>query len=187
MVAGGTSELGQRIVTSLLKNDAEVRVISRAGSSSNKSKKLRKPGANVIQVQNWNIKELSVACPNVSCVVSALSGLKEVIMDTQKILLDAAIAAEVPRFIPSDFSIDFIKILKGSNRNLDWRREFHTYLDNTPIAATSIFNGAFAELLTNEMPMILFKFNRILYGEMLTSVWILPQWIMRLNILQGRQ
>jgi len=40
-------------------------------------------------------------------VVSALAGLRDVIVETQAALLDAAIKARVPRFIPSDFSIDF--------------------------------------------------------------------------------
>ncbi|MEO5601273.1 MAG: NmrA family NAD(P)-binding protein, partial [Cyclobacteriaceae bacterium] len=97
------------------------------------------------------------------CVVSALSGLREVIIDAQKILLDAAIAAGVSRFIPSDYSIDFTKFPIGQNRNLDWRREFHVYLDQSKISATTIFNGAFADMLTGPMPLILFKIKRILY------------------------
>jgi NmrA-like family len=110
-----------------------------------------------------NAEEISNACIGASCVVSALSGLREVIVDTQKILLDAAIAAGVPRFIPSDFSLDFTNLPAGQNRNLDFRREFHQYLDKTSIAATTIFNGPFADLLTGEMPLILFKQKRILY------------------------
>tara|TARA_R100000935_G_scaffold48632_2_gene73334 strand:- start:166 stop:1083 length:918 start_codon:yes stop_codon:yes gene_type:complete len=163
LVAGGTGDLGQRIVKFLLKMDAEVRVISRAGRSPIISEKLQKLGAHVIQIQSWDENELSKACIGVNCVVSALSGLRDVIYDAQKTLLDAAIVAGVPRFIPSDYSIDFTKFPKGSNRNLDWRREFHLYLDKSSITATSIFNGAFAELLNNEMPMILYKINRIMY------------------------
>jgi hypothetical protein len=43
------------------------------------------------------------------------------------------------------------------------RREFHLYLDKAPIEATTIFNGPFMDLLTDQMPMILFKKNKILY------------------------
>jgi hypothetical protein len=45
--------------------------------------------------------------------VSALSGLREVIVDAQKVLLDAAVAASVPRFIPSDYSLDFTEFKDG--------------------------------------------------------------------------
>ena len=98
-----------------------------------------------------------------ACVISALSGLREVIVDTQTLLLDAAVKAGVPRFIPSDYSIDFTKLTPGTNRNLDLRREFHERLDKAPIAATSILNGMFTDLLTGEAPVILFKFKRVVY------------------------
>jgi hypothetical protein len=69
----------------------------------------------------------------------------------------------VPRFIPSDYSIDFTKFPPGENRNLDLRRDFHQRLDKTPIRATTIFNGAFAEMLSGQMPLVLFKLKRVLY------------------------
>jgi hypothetical protein len=104
-----------------------------------------------------------MACSGASCVVSALQGLREVIVEAQTVLLDAAIEADVPRFIPSDYSIDFTKFPPGENRNLDLRRDFHKRLDRTSIAATTIFNGAFADMLTGRMPLILFKLKRVLY------------------------
>jgi hypothetical protein len=62
-----------------------------------------------------------------------------------------------------DFAIDFTKVPPGTNRNLDLRREFQERLDRTPIAATSILNGMFTELLTGQAPVILFKFHRVVY------------------------
>jgi len=43
------------------------------------------------------------------------------------------------------------------------RREFHEYLDKSSISATTIFNGAFTDLLTGQMPLILFKQKLVLY------------------------
>jgi hypothetical protein len=96
-------------------------------------------------------------------VVSALAGLREVIVEAQAVLVEGAVKAGVPRFIPSDYSIDFTKFPPGENRNLDLRRDFHQRLDKTSIRATTIFNGAFAEMLTGQMPLILFKLKRVLY------------------------
>jgi nucleoside-diphosphate-sugar epimerase len=163
VVAGATGNLGERIVQSLLKKGAEVRVIVRENSDSAKVSKLEKLGAKVFKINMLNIDEVTKACVGVDCVVSALAGLQNVIIDTQKVLLDAAVLAGVPRFIPSDYSLDFTKFKDGENRNLDLRRTFHTYLDNAPIASTTIFNSAFMDMLTNEMPLILFKQKRILY------------------------
>lgn len=163
LVAGGTGNIGERLVKELLKQGADVRVLARLSSDSKKISKLKALGVEVFQVDMMNQSELSKACVNVSCVVSTLAGLQDVIIDAQKVLLDAALAAGVPRFIPSDFSLDFTKLTNGENRNLDFRREFHAYLNSKPIAVTTIFNGAFTELLTGEMPLILPKFKKILY------------------------
>ncbi len=163
LLAGGTCNLGQRIINFLLNKGAEVRVVVRPGSNIGKIKNLENLGVKVFKVNMSNIEEVSNACSGVSCVVSALAGLREVIIDTQKTLLDAAVAAGVPRFIPSDYSLDFTKLSVGENRNFDLRREFHEYLDTCSIAATTIFNDTFADMLTGQMPLILFKQKLVLY------------------------
>ena len=63
----------------------------------------------------------------------------------------------------SDYSIDFTKFPPGENRNLDLRRELHERLDKTSISATTIFNGTFADMLTGQMPLVLFKLKRVIY------------------------
>lgn len=171
LVAGATGNLGQKIVKALLREDAEIRVVVRATSDVEKIKSLEILGAKIYRVENWNKEELKSPCLGVTCVVSSLAGLREVVIDAQKVLLDAAISAGVARFIPSDYSLDFTKFSYGENRNLDLRREFHEYLDNSDIDATSIFNGAFMELLTTDMPMILFKQKMILYWGNAEHKW----------------
>ena len=163
LVAGGTGNLGTKIIHALLERGAEVRAVVRTTTDPEKVNKLEKLGAIVYKVNMVHVEEVSKACRGASCVVSALNGLRDVIIDTQKVLLDAAVEAGVPRFIPSDYSLDFTKFSYGENRNLDWRREFHKVLDKTSISATTIFNGAFTDLLTGQMPLILFKRKLVMY------------------------
>jgi uncharacterized protein YbjT (DUF2867 family) len=163
LVAGATGDLGGRIVKALVATGAQVRAVVRTSSDPEKIQKLEKMGVEVVKIDTSNLAEMTATCKDVACVVSALAGLRDVIIDAQKVLLDAAVAAGVPRFIPSDYSLDFTKFHDGENRNLDLRREFHTFLDKAPIAATTIFNGAFMDMLTDQMPLILFKQKRILY------------------------
>jgi len=162
VVAGATGNLGGKIVNRLLTKDVEVRAIVRLETDINKVKDLEEKGVKVFQVDTYNKTEISKHCIGANCVVSALAGLRETIIDTQKIFLEAAVEANVSRFIPSDYSIDFTNLNEGQNRNLDQRREFHRHLENMPIKATTIFNGAFMDLLTTDMPLILFKQKRIL-------------------------
>jgi nucleoside-diphosphate-sugar epimerase len=163
VVAGATGQLGEKITNELLVRGATVHAIARPSTDSVKVKKLENLGVKVFIINTERVDEVARACAGASCVVSALSGLREVVVGTQKVLLDAAVQAGVPRFIPSDYSIDFTKLPVGQNRNLDLRRAFHTYLEKSPIAATTIFNGAFADMLTGQMPLVLFKLKRILY------------------------
>ena len=162
VVAGATGNLGRRIVTALLQRGASVVALYREGSSSETVKRLQGLGARTLSVDWSSASQIAAACYGASCVVSALNGLREVIVETQTVLLQAAVRAHVPRFIPSDYSIDFVKFPPGENRNLDLRRDFHKRLDQAPISATSIFNGAFAEMLTGQMPLILFRLKRVL-------------------------
>jgi len=165
VLSGATGNLGGHIANALLERGAKVRAIVRHGSAPDKLEELRKRGAEIVEVDFNDVHELTRACSGGSCVISALSGLRDVIIDTQTLLLDAAVKAGVPRFIPSDYSIDFTKLLPGTNRNLDLRREFHERLDKAPIAATSILNGMFTHLLTGEAPVVLFKLKRVVYWE----------------------
>jgi uncharacterized protein YbjT (DUF2867 family) len=161
-VVGATGNLGGKIVKALLAKGADVRAIVRLQTAPQKIAILAQQGAEVIQIDTSHKSEVSKHLVGVACVVSALAGLKETIIDAQKIIIDAAIDANVKRFIPSDYSSDFTNLIPGQNRNLDLRRALHQYLDAAPIKATTIFNGPFMDLLTTDMPLIMFKKQRIL-------------------------
>jgi len=163
VVAGATGNLGGRIVKALLERGARVRALVRHGTARDKVEQLEQLGVTIARVDLSDVFQVTPACSGAACVVSALAGLRNVIVEAQTVLLEAAVKAGVPRFIPSDFSIDFTKFPPGENRNLDLRREFHQRLDKASIRATTIFNGAFTEMLTGQMPLILFKRKRVLY------------------------
>ena len=163
VLAGATGDLGHRIAQVLLKRGAMVRALVRSGNTKPEITQLRGLGAEIVEVDFNSVTALTKACAGAACVVSALSGRRDVIVEGQKRLLDAAVAAGVPRFIPSDFCIDTTKLPNGSNRNLDLRREFNRRLDQAPIQATSILNGMFTDLLTEQAPVVLFGLKRVLY------------------------
>lgn len=83
LVAGGTGNLGERIIKALIARGAEVRAIVRNGSKPEKIKQLTELGAKVITVDMSNVEELKQACQGASFVVSALAGLHDVIVDSQ--------------------------------------------------------------------------------------------------------
>ena len=156
-VAGANGNLGGRIITELVRLGAKPTALVRKGS------KASLPGVEIVVVDYNDPASLLSACRGTHCVVSALSGLREVIVDAQTALLNAAVDAGVPRFIPSDYCIDYTKLTDGSNRNLDLRREFSRRLDAANIAATSVLNGMFTNLLLKEAPLIQAGLKRVLY------------------------
>jgi uncharacterized protein YbjT (DUF2867 family) len=163
VLAGGTGDLGGRIATALGRRRVAFRALVRPGTSAALRARLDAAGATVVEVDYDDGAALRDACGGAACVVSALNGLEPVMIGMQGKLLDAAVGAGVPRFIPSDFSLDFTKTRPGDNRNMDVRRAFMARIDAAPIKATSVLNGAFADLLTGQAPIVLHKQRRILY------------------------
>nr|GFC64978.1 hypothetical protein [Tanacetum cinerariifolium] len=103
LVAGATGDLGGRLVAALHQRGAAVRALVRPETDPANVARLTQLGVEVRPVDFADHAALTSACAGVSCVVSVLAGLREVIVDTQRQLLAAAVAAGVARFIPSDF------------------------------------------------------------------------------------
>jgi len=163
IVFGATGNLGNRIVGELLKRGAAVRAVVRTSTDPEKMKVLQHQGATVQEVDLDSVNAIAEASTGAVCVVSALAGLGDVIVDLQNRILAGALQAGVPRFIPSDFCTDYTDLVPGENRNFDLRRAFRNDLDRTSIQATSVFNGAFADILTYNTPLLNLKEKSISY------------------------
>lgn len=162
-VAGATGGLGQLVAMELVKRGMSVKALVRPNTDPSRTEKLRNAGVTIASVDLSAVRDLTGELSGAICVVSTLQGLSDVIHTAQGKLLEASMAAKVPRFIPSDFSLDFTKTKVGSNRNLDLRRAFHTELKKSGIAWTSILNGGFMDLMVGDSPMINHKSHKVAY------------------------
>jgi nucleoside-diphosphate-sugar epimerase len=162
-LAGASGDLGFRIARALIARGAKVRALVRPDVSPAERTRLEAIGLDLTAVPSRDRDAMALAAAGSTCVVSALNGVHEVMIDRQGVLLDAAVQADVPRFIPSDYSADFTQTTPGQNRNFDLRREFMARADKTPIKVTSILNGAFLDMLGAEMPIIQRRIHRVLY------------------------
>ncbi len=163
VLAGAAGDLGNRIARALVARGAGVRALVREDASAADRDRLTALGATLETANMADTGSVAAACEGATCIVSALNGLHDVIVDRQSILLDAAVKAGVPRFISSDYSADFTRTQPGENRNFDLRREFMFIADRAPIRVTSILNGAFMDMLGAEMPIIQRRIRRVLY------------------------
>jgi nucleoside-diphosphate-sugar epimerase len=162
LIVGATGDLGGRIVRELCKLKAPVKALVRRGTPHTKVKVLKDLGCDVAEVDFSDHRHLVKVMQGATVVLSTVAGLRDVMIDLQTRLLNAAVEAKVPRFIPSDFSIDFTKIPEGANRNLNLRLEFLRVAEKADIKLTSILNGGFMDMLTGVAPFILFKLDRVL-------------------------
>ena len=163
VLAGAVGDLGARIAKAVIGRGAAVRALVRSDVSAADRDRLTGMGATFAPADVSDIDSVAAACEGAACVVSALNGLHDVIIDRQGVLLDGAVKAGVPRFISSDYSADFTKTRPGDNRNLDLRREFMARADRAPIQVTSVLNGAFMDMLGAGMPIIQRRIHRVLH------------------------
>lgn len=152
-VAGATGNLGGRIVAALRREGATVWALVRPTADEQKLAALEATGATVGKVDLAQADDLKAALRGADVVVSALQGLREVIVGTQTDLLNAAVASGVRRFIPSDYAADFTKTAGEPNRNFDMRRDFAAIADTAPIEVVSVLNGMFMDILAYGMPL----------------------------------
>ena len=165
-VAGATGNLGGRIVAALRHQGADVWALARPEADPDKLGALEAEGARIIKVDLGRAEELVAALRGADVVISALNGLRPIIVDGQRQLLEAAIKAGVRRFMPSDYSADFTKTANEPNRNFDLRREFAHMLDAAPIEAVSVLNGMFTDILGYGNPLLdLRKHSTTYWGE----------------------
>ncbi|KAF2006795.1 NAD(P)-binding protein [Amniculicola lignicola CBS 123094] len=165
VVAGTTGGLAKLIVQDLIKRGAKVKAIIRPQTDPARIEILRSLGVEIASVGLPDLPGLTNELTGATCVVSALQGLTDIKPVAQGNLLDAAVAANVSRFIPSDFSPDFTKAKAGSNGNLDLRRDLRSRLDNSGISLTSIFIGGFMDLLGGDSPILNNKSRKVSYIE----------------------
>lgn len=164
-VVGANGDLGCRLCKELVKRNAKVRAAVRSKSKAHELEKLDKEKIEIHYIDFSDQKKLSEVFAGSNCVVSAISGLRDSIVDAQTSVLRAVEKSGVKRFIPSDFAVDFRNLEVGSNRNLELRKDFKKILDKSNLQITSILNGVFSDMLVTVMPLILYKINRVVYFQ----------------------
>lgn len=166
VVAGANGKLGKLVCDSLIARTRNMGqpllirgLVRKSGTQTSTniqksvSAKNSEQQLTIVPVDYNSDDDLKQACKGAYSVISTLQGVEDVLVDLQMRLLKAAITSNLRRFIPSDYAIDFTNLAKGSNRNFDIRLRFHEEANilvkqsQSNIEVTSIFQGAFTELL----------------------------------------
>ncbi|KIW49133.1 hypothetical protein PV05_10841 [Exophiala xenobiotica] len=143
-VAGGTGNLGPHVVNALLAANYSVTVLTRKGSTST-SKLPKSPNLSVVEVDYSSVTSLTEALKGHDVVVSTLATES---LGSQYPLIDAAIAAGVKRFIPSEFGSDTTHPKSSKLPVYKYKVETQHYLqaksaEHPEFTYTLVLNGAF--------------------------------------------
>jgi nucleoside-diphosphate-sugar epimerase len=161
VVLGANGNLGSRIVHYLKSQDVQIRCLLRTKSDDRCLSEHSAANTSILKIDFQSDTELNQALEGADAVISTLAGLDDV-FSLQLRVMQAAAKLRIPRFIPSDFAIDFLKIPPNSNRNLEFRRRFYIEAEKVAIKKTSILCGAFMDMLTGQAPFLLFNLRRVL-------------------------
>jgi len=148
LVVGAAGMLGSKIVKNLLSlGNVRVRALLKS-NDDDKAAALRRAGVEVVQGDLLKPETLDPACDGVRTIIAAVAlGDQAVIVNGQTNLIRAAERAGVERMIPSDYSVDYFKLNKGDNYNLDMRREVSEVLASSQVKPTFVLNGGFTDVM----------------------------------------
>jgi len=139
LLAGGTGQLGSRILRRLLDKGYPVRLLVRPGRTPPVA------GVELVEADLADARALDAAARGAAAVISALNGGPEVAVDGQLALLAAAQRQGVRRFIPSDYALDYFQLDYGDNVFLDYRKRVAEAVEASGIDHTFVLIGGFME------------------------------------------
>ncbi|KAK5072329.1 hypothetical protein LTR70_010440 [Exophiala xenobiotica] len=143
-LAGATGNMGPAILQAMLDAGFEVTILTRQGSTSTDSLPVNS-NQRIVKVDYSDVNVLKSALQGIEVVVSTLASAA---LDTQKPLVDAALAAGVKRIIPSDFGSDLDNPLDRKLPVFRGKVETQEYLEelaksNPNFTYTHMYNGLF--------------------------------------------
>jgi hypothetical protein len=146
-IAGISGKLGGLIAKHLLKDPtAHINGTCRNPSTLN-SFLIENPRVTVFQAASTEVDKIRESLHNSSVVICCYYGDNTLMLDGQKTLIDACIAEKVPRYIASDWSLDYRQLSFGDHPAKDPMKHVAAYLDqqSEKIKAVHVMNGCFIE------------------------------------------
>lgn len=147
LIAGATGNIGQELIDALLSRGHRVRALARSPSKL-PPHRLAALESFVQSSTYYDIDALDRACNGVDGVICAYSGIPELQLDGQLLLLRAAERANVKKFISASWNYDWRSMQLGWHESYDPYISFCNQVELTShIRPIYIFCGVLAEVL----------------------------------------
>ncbi|KAH8589101.1 hypothetical protein B0O99DRAFT_637705 [Bisporella sp. PMI_857] len=144
-VAGASGRFGRCVVQELLKKP-DISVLGLVRDSSKVAAAIRSsPVFELLEGDVTDSVTLRQLVKGVDVVISALMGSDSFMFEAQKQLVDLSEEANVPRFIASDYTLDYTKLEYGQLPSKDPMKKIYEYLQGKSIKGVHVFIGAFLD------------------------------------------
>lgn len=144
-IAGISGKLGTLVAESLLKtSQVEVRGFCRDKSKVSTALS-NNPRVSIVEGQSDDPDATRRAVRGSDVVICCYLGSNELMLEGQKLLIDVATAEKVPRFMASDYSLDYRKLELGQLPSKDPMLQVRDYLQGKSIEGIHIMIGCFIE------------------------------------------
>ncbi|KAF2499639.1 NAD(P)-binding protein [Lophium mytilinum] len=151
-IAGFTGKMARLITTALLSTHPDIQIhgIARSPEKVPASIKNNK-NVTIFSASATDAAALRNALRGASVCICCYLGDDALMVAGQKLLIDACIAERVPRYIASDWSIDFRPLAFGEHPTKDAMKHVQAYLEEREqegkIKGVHVLNGAFMEVI----------------------------------------
>lgn len=151
-IAGFTGKMARRITTYLTAHHPDVEIHGICRSPDKVDASIRSNHrVKLFEATFTDITALRKGLANTSVCICCYLGDQTLMIDGQKALIDACIDEKVPRYIASDWSLDFRNVKLGDLPPKDPMKHVQAYLEekenNGKIKGVHVLNGAFTEII----------------------------------------
>ncbi|KAH8881801.1 NAD(P)-binding protein [Thozetella sp. PMI_491] len=151
-IAGFTGNLARLITASLLESHPEIKIHGITRSPAKVDAAIRSsPNLTVFEASASNAEALGQALKGASVAICCYLGSNEFMVEGQKTLIDACVTEGVPRYIASDWSLNFRALEFGDHPMKDPMKHIQAYLEEKEkegkITAVHVLNGGFTNIL----------------------------------------
>lgn len=148
-IAGFTGKMARRITSHLLqKPNVTIHGLCR-NPSKVESSIASLPNVHLFAAASADSAALRTALAGTSVCICTYSGDDELMVDGQEALIDACIHEKVPRYVASDYCLDYRNLKLGDHPVKDAMKHVRSYLEEKEkrgdITGVHIINGAFTE------------------------------------------
>ncbi|KAF2175834.1 NAD(P)-binding protein [Zopfia rhizophila CBS 207.26] len=149
-IAGITGQFAQLLTLELVKNSGvTLRAYCRNAAKVSQSMSST-PNLEIIQGGAFDREQVSKFVKGCDIVVCCYQGDDELMIDGQKVLIDACEKGKVPRYMASDWSLDYTKLEFGQLFTKDPMKHVKAYIETKSfVKGVHVLNGVFFETLFN--------------------------------------